>query len=202
MSTASSTLLAVPPRQATAPEARRISSRESRRGPKARSAGAERDRQRRRRYARVLSVVQRAAGFGEDHTPASVQYDVFSTLNKPHVASYLANTYLIALRSNSEPGTCRGALDWSSGGIERNFHESGTPGQAKDGKHLDAVEHYLRLALKAQSQCRATLETLAISSRTHQRYSLARRTLRTGRSRSTTACLSRGQAKQTIGGVW
>ena len=29
------------------------------------------------------------------------------------------------------------------------------------GEHLDATERYLRLALKAQSQCRATLETLA-----------------------------------------
>lgn len=29
------------------------------------------------------------------------------------------------------------------------------------GEHLDATERYMRLALKAQSQCRATLETLA-----------------------------------------
>lgn len=29
------------------------------------------------------------------------------------------------------------------------------------GQHLDATERYLRLALKAQGQCRATLETLA-----------------------------------------
>ena len=29
------------------------------------------------------------------------------------------------------------------------------------GQHLDATDRYLRLALKAQSQCRATLETLA-----------------------------------------
>lgn len=29
------------------------------------------------------------------------------------------------------------------------------------GQHLDACETYLRLALKAQAQCRATLETLA-----------------------------------------
>lgn len=30
------------------------------------------------------------------------------------------------------------------------------------GQHLDATETYMKLALKAQSQCRATLETLAI----------------------------------------
>jgi hypothetical protein len=30
------------------------------------------------------------------------------------------------------------------------------------GEHLDATERYMRLALKAQAQCRATLETLAI----------------------------------------
>jgi hypothetical protein len=29
------------------------------------------------------------------------------------------------------------------------------------GEHLDATERYMRLALRAQSQCRATLETLA-----------------------------------------
>lgn len=29
------------------------------------------------------------------------------------------------------------------------------------GEHLDATDRYMRLALKAQSQCRATLETLA-----------------------------------------
>ena len=30
------------------------------------------------------------------------------------------------------------------------------------GQHIDATETYMKLALKAQSQCRATLETLAI----------------------------------------
>lgn len=30
------------------------------------------------------------------------------------------------------------------------------------GTHLDATERYLRLALKAQSQCRTTIETLAV----------------------------------------
>jgi hypothetical protein len=29
------------------------------------------------------------------------------------------------------------------------------------GEHMDAMERYMRLALKAQGQCRATLETLA-----------------------------------------
>jgi hypothetical protein len=33
---------------------------------------------------------------------------------------------------------------------------------AKSGLYLEACERYLRLALKAQSQCRATLETLAL----------------------------------------
>jgi hypothetical protein len=31
-----------------------------------------------------------------------------------------------------------------------------------DGHHVEALERYLRLALKLQSQCRTTLETLAI----------------------------------------
>lgn len=30
------------------------------------------------------------------------------------------------------------------------------------GSHMDAMERYLRLALKAQTQCRATIETLAV----------------------------------------
>jgi hypothetical protein len=33
--------------------------------------------------------------------------------------------------------------------------------QINMGEHLDATDRYMRLALKAQSQCRATLETLA-----------------------------------------
>jgi hypothetical protein len=31
-----------------------------------------------------------------------------------------------------------------------------------EGQHLEGTERYLRLALKAQSQCRTTIETLAI----------------------------------------
>ena len=34
--------------------------------------------------------------------------------------------------------------------------------QANMGQYLDAADRYMRLALKAQSQCRATLETLAV----------------------------------------
>jgi hypothetical protein len=33
---------------------------------------------------------------------------------------------------------------------------------ANMGEHMSATESYMRLALKAQSQCRATLETLAV----------------------------------------
>lgn len=39
---------------------------------------------------------------------------------------------------------------------------AGTAAQNLEGQHLEGTERYLRLALKAQSQCRTTIETLAI----------------------------------------
>lgn len=40
------------------------------------------------------------------------------------------------------------------------FNELARRAAANMGQHLDATERYMRLALKAQGQCRATLETL------------------------------------------
>lgn len=41
------------------------------------------------------------------------------------------------------------------------FGELGRRAALNMGEHIDASERYMRLALKAQGQCRATLETLA-----------------------------------------
>ena len=39
---------------------------------------------------------------------------------------------------------------------------AGKAAQNLEGQHLEGTERYMRLALKAQSQCRTTIETLAI----------------------------------------
>ncbi|WP_301278010.1 hypothetical protein [Dechloromonas sp.] len=45
--------------------------------------------------------------------------------------------------------------------LDTIFHELARRSALNMGEYLDAAERYMRLALKAQSQCRATLETLA-----------------------------------------
>jgi hypothetical protein len=45
--------------------------------------------------------------------------------------------------------------------LETLFHELARRSGLNMGQHLPAAETYMRLALRAQSQCRATLETLA-----------------------------------------
>jgi hypothetical protein len=45
--------------------------------------------------------------------------------------------------------------------LEAIFHELARRSALNMGEYLDAAETYMRLALKAQGQCRATIETLA-----------------------------------------
>ena len=45
--------------------------------------------------------------------------------------------------------------------LDAIFNELARRAALNMGEHLNAMDRYLRLALKAQSQCRATLETLA-----------------------------------------
>ncbi|QLA83621.1 hypothetical protein EXV95_01830 [Acidovorax sp. JMULE5] len=45
--------------------------------------------------------------------------------------------------------------------LDAIFNELARRAALNMGQHLDATERYMRLALKAQGQCRATLETLA-----------------------------------------
>jgi hypothetical protein len=46
--------------------------------------------------------------------------------------------------------------------LEAIFHELARRAALNMGEYINATEIYLRLALKAQSQCRATIETLAL----------------------------------------
>lgn len=45
--------------------------------------------------------------------------------------------------------------------LDTVFNELARRSQANLGEYMDAADRYMRLALKAQSQCRATIETLA-----------------------------------------
>lgn len=49
-----------------------------------------------------------------------------------------------------------------SSALNSIFVELARRAHSNMGTHLDATERYLRLALKAQSQCRTTIETLAV----------------------------------------
>jgi hypothetical protein len=46
--------------------------------------------------------------------------------------------------------------------LEAIFHELARLAASNVGEHLGAAETFMRLALKAQSQCRATIETLSV----------------------------------------
>ena len=46
--------------------------------------------------------------------------------------------------------------------LEAIFHELARRAALNMGEYINAAETYMRLALKAQSQCRATIETLAL----------------------------------------
>jgi hypothetical protein len=46
--------------------------------------------------------------------------------------------------------------------LEAIFHELAKRSALNMGEYVNAAETYMRLALKAQSQCRATIETLAL----------------------------------------
>ena len=55
-----------------------------------------------------------------------------------------------------------GTLVAQSAALNSIFLEMARRAQLNMGTHLDATERYLKLALKAQSQCRTTIETLAL----------------------------------------
>ena len=55
-----------------------------------------------------------------------------------------------------------GTLVAQSAALNSIFVELARRAHMNMGSHLDATERYLKLALKAQSQCRTTIETLAL----------------------------------------
>lgn len=63
--------------------------------------------------------------------------------------------------SKGDMARAEGMLMSQAHTLEAIFHELARRAALNMGEYIGAAETYLRLALKAQSQCRATLETLA-----------------------------------------
>jgi hypothetical protein len=63
--------------------------------------------------------------------------------------------------SKGEMARAEGMLMSQAHTLEAIFHELARRAALNMGEYINAAEIYMRLALKAQSQCRATLETLA-----------------------------------------
>jgi hypothetical protein len=63
--------------------------------------------------------------------------------------------------SKGDMGRAEAMLIAQAHTLEAIFHELTRRAGLNMGEYLNAAETYMRLALKAQSQCRATLETLA-----------------------------------------
>lgn len=66
-----------------------------------------------------------------------------------------------AAMSNGDPKRAEAMLLSQAHTLEAIFHELARRAALNLGEYIDVAETYMRLALKAQSQCRATLETLA-----------------------------------------
>lgn len=67
----------------------------------------------------------------------------------------------IAAANRGDLGRAEAMLIAQAHTLEAIFHELARRAGLNMGEYLNAAEMYMRLALKAQSQCRATLETLA-----------------------------------------
>jgi hypothetical protein len=63
--------------------------------------------------------------------------------------------------SKGDMGRVEGMLMSHAHTLDAIFHELARRAALNMGEYINAAETYMRLALKAQSQCRATLETLA-----------------------------------------
>lgn len=64
--------------------------------------------------------------------------------------------------SGGDLGRAESLLFSQAHALDGIFHELARRAALNMGDHLNATDTYLRLALKAQSQCRATLETLSV----------------------------------------
>ncbi|MCO5118768.1 MAG: hypothetical protein M9951_03935 [Burkholderiaceae bacterium] len=92
---------------------------------------------------------------------------VMATFAKPAMGELSIGECMNALRDTSQAingGDLSGAeamLAAQAASLNAIFAETARRAAANMGEYLGATETYLRLALKAQAQCRATLETLA-----------------------------------------
>jgi hypothetical protein len=66
-----------------------------------------------------------------------------------------------AMARSGDLGRCESMLAAQAHALDSIFCRLAIKASENIGNHLGAAESYLRLALKAQSQCRTTLETLA-----------------------------------------
>lgn len=64
--------------------------------------------------------------------------------------------------SGGDMSSLEGTLVAQTAALNCMFVELTRRAQVNLGHHLDVTDRYMRLALKAQSQCRATIETLAL----------------------------------------
>lgn len=83
----------------------------------------------------------------------------FGELDLTSLVDELAAQNVVA--SKGEMARAEGMLMSQAHTLEAIFHELARRAALNMGEYIGAAETYLRLGLKAQSQCRATLETLA-----------------------------------------
>lgn len=74
---------------------------------------------------------------------------------------------MVLLNSSCRTSPPKATLTAQAAAIDAIFPEPARRGALNLGEYLSASETYFRLALKAQSQCRATLEALAEIKNTH-----------------------------------
>lgn len=68
----------------------------------------------------------------------------------------------VKLTADGDLGRAEAMLVAQAHSLEAIFHELARRAALNMGEYINAAETYMRLALKAQSQCRATIETLAL----------------------------------------
>ena len=68
----------------------------------------------------------------------------------------------VKLTSDGDMRRAEAMLVAQAHSLEAIFHELARRAALNIGEYINAAETYMRLALKAQSQCRATIETLAL----------------------------------------
>lgn len=110
-------------------------------------------------HERILADIAAAGRLANAH--------VMATFAKPVMGELDMGECIHALRDTSQAingGDLSGAeamLAAQAASLNAIFAETARRAAANMGEYLGATETYLRLALKAQTQCRATLETLA-----------------------------------------